>query len=267
MIRSLIVEDAPIVRKGIRLLLKEERDIEIVGEAGDGPEAVSQITALRPDLLFLDIQMPGFDGFEVLERTSCTHLCPVIFITAHADHALRAFDANALSYLLKPIDPARFREVLQRARLLRGDERRLEANHTSVGRLLPPPDPADARSSVGLAGSETSVSRLVVKDGDRFLLVKAEEIDWVASTGEYASLRTGKKSFLIRMALSELERKLDPRHFARIHRSTIVNLDRVHEIRSRSHGDCDVLLHDGTVLRLSRSYRDNLLAHHTTSVR
>ena len=107
----------------------------------------------------------------------------------------------------------------------------------------------------------------MVKDGDRFLLVKTEEIDWVASTGEYANLHTGKKSLLIRMALSELEEKLDARHFARIHRSTIVNLDRVREIRSRSHGDCDVLLHDGTVLRLSRSYRDNLLAHQTTAAR
>ena len=253
MIRSVIVDDAPIVRKGIRLLLQEEHDIEIVGEAGDGPEAVTRITALRPDLLFLDIQMPGCDGFEVLERTSSSHLCAVIFITAHADHALRAFDANALSYLLKPINPARLREVLKRARLLLGDERELEATHARLGRLLPQ--------------SDSTVSRLVVKDGDRFLLVKTEEIDWVASTGEYASLRTGKKSFLLRMALSELEEKLDARHFTRIHRSTIVNLDRVSEIRSRSHGDCDVLLHDGTVLRLSRSYRDNLLAHHTTSAR
>jgi len=266
MIRSLIVEDAPIVRKGIRLLLQEERDIEIVGEAGDGPEAVTRIAALRPDLLFLDIQMPGFDGFEVLERTSCTHLCPVIFITAHADHALRAFDANAFSYLLKPIDPARFREVLQRARLLLGDQRRIEATHASLGRLLPQSD-SPGEWSVGRTGAETPVSRLVVKDGDRFLLVKTEEIDWVASVGEYASLRTGKRSFLIRMALSELEQKLDTRYFARIHRSTIVNLDRVREIRSRSHGDCDVLLHDGTVLRLSRSYRDNILAHRTTSTR
>src|SRR5258707_75222 len=129
MIRSLIVEDAPIVRRGIRLLLSDERDVEVVGEAGDGPAAVTQILALRPDLLFLDIQMPGFDGFEVLERTSSTHLCPVVFITAHADYALRAFDANALSYLLKPIDPLRFREIMQRARRLLGDERELETNH------------------------------------------------------------------------------------------------------------------------------------------
>jgi two-component system LytT family response regulator len=259
LIRGLIVEDAPIVRRGIRLLLQEERDVEVVGEAGDGPEAVTQIMELRPDLLFLDIQMPGFDGFEVLERTSSTHLCPVIFITAHADYALRAFDANALSYLLKPIDPSRFREIIQRARSLFGDERALEANHQCLDRMLSKPPGAPTLS--GREYCESPVSRLLVKQGDRFLLLKAEEIDWIASSGEYATLHARKTSFLVRVALSELAEKLDKHHFVRIHRSTIVNLDRVREIQPRSHGDCDVVLHDGTQLRLSRSFRDNVLAH------
>jgi two-component system LytT family response regulator len=262
MIRSLIVEDAPIVRRGIRLLLQEERDVEVVGEAGDGPAAVTQILALRPDLLFLDIQMPGFDGFEVLERTSSTHLCPVIFITAHADYALRAFDANALSYLLKPIDPLRFREIVQRARWLLGDERELEANHQRLDQVLWRPNPPpNAQPAVGREHNESRLSRLLVKQGDRYLLLKTEEIDWIASTGEYATLHARKTSFLIRTPLSELAEKLDKLHFARIHRSTIVNLDRVREIQPRSHGDCDVVLHDGTQLRLSRSFRDNVLAH------
>ena len=259
MIRSLIIEDAPIVRRGIRLLLQGECDVEIVGEAGDGPEAVAQITELQPDLLFLDIQMPGFDGFEVLERTSRTHPCPVIFITAHADYAMQAFDANALSYLLKPINPVRFREVLQRARVLLGNEHALEANHANLGQLLHRPVPAGTQNLVGRESIEPPISRLVVKESDRFLLLKTEEIDWIGSTGEYATLHARKTTFLIRMALSELAEKLDKHRFARIHRSTIVNLDRVREIQPRSHGDCEVILHDGTLLRLSRSYRDNLL--------
>lgn len=234
MIRSLIVEDASIVRKGIRILLQDERDIEIVGEASDGPEAVERITALQPDLIFLDIQMPGFDGFEVLERTGPLHSCAVIFVTAYADYAMRAFDANALSYLLKPISPARFRAVLQRARTLLGD--------------------GQERTS------EAPFLRLVVRDGDRFLMLKVDEIDWITSIGEYANVHARKTSYLVRTAISELAKRLDIRQFVRIHRSTIVNLDRVREIQPRSHGDCDVIMHDGTVLRLSRSFRDNLLA-------
>lgn len=256
MIRCLIVEDAPIVRQGIGLLLKKEPDVEIVGEAGDGPEAVTQILRLRPDLLLLDIQIPGFDGFEVLERTAGEHLCSVIFITAYADYAMRAFDVNALSYLLKPINPARFREVLQRVRTLLSDGNELEANHTHLSRILPKPT-SDLEPRQ--AGPLAAVSRLVVKDADRFVLVKTEEIDWIGSAGEYANLHARKSAFLVRMAISDLEAKLDSRHFVRIHRSTIVNLDRIREIQPRSHGDYDVLLHDGTVLRLSRTFRDNLL--------
>jgi two-component system, LytTR family, response regulator len=262
MIRALIVEDAPIVRKGIRLYLQEERDIEIVGEAGDGPDAVAHISAHRPDLVFLDIQMPGFDGFEVLERTSDIHLGAVIFITAHADYAMRAFDANALSYLLKPINPARFREVVHRARLLLRDDRALEASHQRLIDSIPSSNTSTVSNGPGL-DSRHRLSRLLVKQGDGFLLLKAEEINWISSTGEYARLHARKTSFMMRTPLSELADKLDDRQFARIHRCTIVNLDRVREIQPRSHGDCDVVLDDGTSLRLSRSYRDNLLGHAT----
>jgi two-component system, LytTR family, response regulator len=262
MIRALIVEDAPIVRKGIRLYLQEERDIEIVGEAGDGPDAVAHIAAHRPDLVFLDIQMPGFDGFEVLERSSEVHLGAVIFITAHADYAMRAFDSNALSYLLKPINPARFREVVHRARLLLRDDRALQANHQRLIESIPSSKTA-ALSNDSRIESRCRLSRLLVKQGDGFLLLKTDEIDWISSTGEYACLHARNTTFMIRMALSELTEKLDDQQFARIHRCTIVNLDRVREIQPRSHGDCDVVLHGGTSLRLSRSYRDNLLGRAT----
>jgi two-component system, LytTR family, response regulator len=255
MIRALIVEDVPLVRRGIRLFLQNEKDIEVVGEAGDGPEAVARIAELRPDLVFLDVQMPGFDGFEVLARSTEHYPRAVIFITAHADYALRAFENNAVSYLLKPIDPARFAEVLGRARLLLrptgadtepGDEAALRRHSSNPdGGVLSAQMDADRR-----------LTRLLVKQADRFVLIKTEEIDWISATGEYASLHTGRGSWLLRMSLAELAERLDEDQFARIHRCTIVNLDRIREIQPRSHGDCDVVLEGGNVLRLSRNYRD-----------
>lgn len=258
MIRALIVEDAPIVRKGVRLLLAEEKDIEIVGEACDGPDAVAQIRELRPDLLFLDVRMPGFDGFEVLERSKESRIRALIFITAHADYAMRAFQHDAVSYLLKPIDPARFREVVNRARLLLREpkaENVPDSELTDVAAFEGRP----ADTIVGREiGNDRFMTRMLVKQGDRFLMVKTEEINWIAATGEYATLHTGRGSWLIRAPLSELEESLNPALFARIHRGTIINLDRVREIQPRSHGDCDVVLQDGQQLRLSRSYRDKI---------
>jgi two-component system LytT family response regulator len=168
-----------------------------------------------------------------------------------------------LSYLLKPLNPTRFREVIQRARTLLSDAQALEANHERLSRVLPRPTSVE-----GVAPNNAApVSRLVVKDGERYLLVKTEEIDWIASVGEYASLRARKSSYLIRMAISDLEASLDSRQFVRIHRSTIINLDRVREVQPRSHGDYDVLMEDGTVLRLSRTYRDNLLPQRPATAR
>jgi two-component system LytT family response regulator len=259
MMRALIVEDVPLVRKGIRLFLEDEKDVEVVGEACDGPEAVTQIQALRPDLLFLDVQMPGFDGFEVLERSKGYTPGAVIFITAHADYALRAFENNAVSYLLKPIDRARFAEVVHRARLVL---RPLSADAEAMQHSADRPGAVAAEDSVLSAqlDGDRRLTRLLVKHADRFLLVKTEEIDWIGATGEYATLYTARGSWLLRMSLSELAGRLDENQFTRIHRGTIVNLDRIREIQPRSHGDCDVLLENGSVLRLSRSYRDMVFA-------
>ncbi len=254
MIRALVIDDAPIVRKGIRLYLQDERDIEVIGEAVDGPDAVVQIAAHRPDLVFLDVQMPGFDGFEVIRRSKDAHIGAVVFVTAHADYAMRAFDTNALSYLLKPINAARFREVVHRARLLLCND----AAGKSDQQLASGSEGSEAVAPAG-PDANRRLSRVLVKHGDGFMFLKTEEIDWIASTGEYANLHARKTSFLIRTSLSDLMEKLDDRQFTRIHRCTIVNMDRVNEIHPRSHGDCDVLLQDGTLLRLSRSYRDNLL--------
>lgn len=259
MIRALIVEDVPLVRKGVRILLQTEKDIDVVGEACDGPDAVAQIEALRPDLVFLDVQMPGFDGFEVLERSQQGYPRAVVFITAHAEYAMRAFDNNAVSYLLKPVDPGRFAEVVDRARLLLRDH---SNRSSSPARGFD--GPVGGHPEEGVVSAQMDVdrrlTRLLVKRADRFLLVKTHEIDWISATGEYATLHTKKGSWLLRMSLAELAARLDENQFTRIHRCTIVNLDRILEIQPRSHGDCDVVLEGGKVLRLSRSYRDFVFA-------
>jgi len=237
MIRTVIVDDAPLVREGIRLLLEPEKDIDVVGEAADGPSAVAVIGRLRPDLLFLDVQMPDLDGFEVLERAASPD-CAVIFVTAYEDYALRAFEANAVGYLLKPIMPKLFQSALQRARQL----------------LSAAPPPGDAAKSAA-----RPLPRLVAKDHGRFVLIRPEEVDWISSAGDYVEFHTRGRAYLVRQTISDLEEQLDPRTFVRIHRTTIVNVDRIQEIEALPQGDFSVRLESGTLLRLSRSYRARLL--------
>ena len=251
MIRVLIADDETLARDGIRLRLREAADVEIVGEAGDGPETVRRIRAVKPDLLFLDIQMPGFDGFEVLRRVAPFHLPAVIFATAYDRYALQAFETHAVDYLLKPVGSARFAEALQWARHTLGREEALEAAHRRTAGII---EPALVSSSPG-----GYVRRLTVKDGRRFLLLKTEEVDWIEAASNYVELHARGRSYLIRMTLTELYETLDPAMFARIHRSTVVNLDRIKEITLGDACDLVVWLHDGSSLRLSRGYRDRLL--------
>lgn len=260
MIRALIAEDASLVRKGLRLFLQQEDDIEIVGEACDGPEAVERIRAHRPQLVLLDIRMPGFDGFEVLARTRGVPIRAVIFITAHSDYALRAFENNAVSYLLKPVDPVRFRDAVDRARILIG--RTPPGSDAEPGDALSrPPVEVPAATTSAAPRSGHRISRLLVKERNRFVFVQTAEIDWIEATGEYVTLHTRVGTWVVRMPLSALAARLDEDRFARIHRCAIVNLDRVREILPRSHGDCDVLLQDGRQLRLSRGYRERIFSH------
>ncbi len=227
MIRTLIVDDEPLARQGIRLRLEREKDIEIAGEAADGPAAVTLIREQRPDLLFLDVQMPGMSGFEVLGEIADVHVPVVVFVTAHDQYAIRAFDVNAVDYLLKPFTQERFDEALKRAR---GD----------------------------LAADEP-LSRLVVRARDVYVILKAEEIEYLEAAANYVDVHARGKTYLIRSTISGLERKLDRSRFARIHRSTIVNVDRVAEIRSDAHGDYEVRMTSGQVLRMTRGYSGKLL--------
>ena len=262
-IRTLLVDDEPLARDGLRVRLSRESDIEIVGEASDGPSAVDAILALRPDLVFLDVQMPGFDGFDVVSRTAGQHLPNIVFVTAFDRYALRAFVVHALDYLLKPIAHRRLQEALRRVRA----ELDRDASVESAERLramLEARDAESIRTAPAAPQSEASVgtphaARFTVRDGERFVLLRTAELDWIEASANYLRFHVGAKVFQVRMTMAELERRLDPAQFCRIHRSTIVNLDRVREIKPEWHGEYQVVLTTGATLRLSRSYRDRLL--------
>ena len=246
MIRTVIVDDEPLARQGIRLRLERETDIEVIGEAGDGAAAVELIRSELPDLVFLDVQMPGMTGFDVLAGIVDVHIPVIIFVTAHDQYAIRAFDVRAIDYLLKPFTRERFEEALKRARreLARRDED--EGTSPTVD-LLNRDKP------------EPYLTRLAVRIRDRYVLVRTDDIDWLEAAANYVEVHVREKSFLVRTTITNLEKKLDPRHFARIHRSTIVNVDRISEIRSDAHGDYDVTIAGGKVLRMTRNYSERLL--------
>jgi two-component system LytT family response regulator len=243
----MIVDDEPPARERIRALLADERDVAILQECDSGLEAVSAIRELEPDLVFLDVQMPGLDGFGVLEALGQERVPVIVFVTAYDAYAVRAFEVHALDYLLKPFDRERFQATLERARLTLGDR----ADEASEPVAVPLPDSA----------GRPPLRRLLGRRDGRLIVLKAGEIDWVESAANYVSLHVGKESYLVRETLQSLEGRLDPELFIRIHRSTIVNLDRVQEIEPYFHGDYIVRLRDGQRLTLSRTYRDRVQRH------
>lgn len=257
MIRTVIVDDEPLARQGLHARLEGHADVEIIGEAHDGPHAVETILRARPDLVFLDIQMPGCDGFEVVEQVADTYLPIFIFVTAYDQYALRAFDAHALDYLLKPYGVDRFEAALDRARREISRDEQLERHQRLVDLLDGRATGEDSRDtpSEGTAYRR----RFTVKEHDRYVLIRTGDIDWIESAANYVRIHARGASYMLRATMTDLERQLDPVQFARIHRTTIVNVDRVKEINPEWHGDFDVVLRDGTTLRLSRSYRDRLL--------
>src|SRR5438093_4190291 len=261
-IKALIIDDEALARDAIRLRLRDEPDIEVVGETADGADAVELVRTLQPDLVFLDVQMPVLDGFEVVERVASDHLPIVVFVTAHDRYALKAFETHALDYLLKPFTASRFHAALDRARLevaRAGDHE----THQRLVELLDERRQARERPSGRVAAAgEGYLARLAVKHNERIVLVKVADIDWIESSANYVHLHARGVSYAVRMTMGELERRLDPDRFARIHRSTIVQIDRIAEIVAAWHGDFDVTLHDGTVLRLTRNYRDRVLSRH-----
>jgi two-component system LytT family response regulator len=244
--RVLIVDDEPLARERLRTLLEEEPAFELVGEAADGTTGAESILALQPDLVFLDVQMPGADGFDVIDAVGADKMPFVVFVTAYDRYALRAFDVHALDYLLKPFDRERFREALGRAqaqieRNTGGDiERRLAA-------IVQDLKPARARTD-----------RFVVKSGGRIFFVRTAEIDWIEAAGNYVKLHLGEDSHLFRETMNNMEARLDGHRFVRIHRSRIVNTDRIKELQPWFNGEYVVVLQNGARLTLSRGYREKL---------
>ena len=225
----MIVDDEPLARTNLRVLLRRHPHIEIVGEPGSGLEALEEIRRTKPDLVFLDVQMPECDGFDVLEMLGRDVPPAVIFVTAYDQYALRAFEAGALDYLLKPFDDARFERALSRAQ-------------DKIQRHRP----------------ASKTGRLTVKSAGQILFLEPADIDWIEAADYYACLHVGARTHLLRRSMSELEQELDPNVFRRIHRSTIVNLARVRALQVNRNGEYEVLLDDGSTLPISRRYRRQL---------
>lgn len=255
-IRTVVADDEPLAREILRVRLDREPDFDLVGEAGDGEEAVDAIRTLRPDLVFLDIRMPGLDGFQVIEALAGEFLPPVVFVSAYDDFAVRAFDVHAVDYLLKPFHQPRLDRTLARVRgRLRGES---ESEDAGSG-VAPAEDPGGEAAGVGAGPDDGELRRLVVHHRGRYRLVAIETIDWIESSGNYVRVHAGEDAFLVRSTMIEMESRLDPHRFVRIHRRRIVNVDRIAEILPEPYGDFEVVLASGTRLRMSRSHRTNLL--------
>lgn len=248
MIRVLIVDDEPLPRERIRTLLAERRDIEIVGECGDGQEAVDIILAARPDLVFLDIQMPELDGFEVIQAISDEDLPAIVFVTAFDEYAIRAFEVNAIDYLLKPINAARFEKAVRRA-----IDRITQSNVREPDRKL-------LNFVEQLRAERQYTARFVVRSGSKLSFVRASDVDWIDVADNYVRLHTAGREHLVRETLKSVESQLDPEIFVRVHRSLIINLDRVEAVEPSFHGEYIVTMKDGAKLTTSRSYSERLRA-------
>ncbi|HEX2833620.1 MAG TPA: LytTR family DNA-binding domain-containing protein [Thermoanaerobaculia bacterium] len=238
--KIVIVDDEPLARKAVRVLAERDPEITVAAECS-GNEAAELIAKTQPDILFLDIQMPEVDGFALLDEIGPAAVPAIVFVTAYDQYALRAFDVHALDYLLKPFDDARFHAALERAKKQVRSGRIDERLH----RLLESREPA-----------ATLTRRFLVRQREKVLFVKVEDIDWIEAADYYVSLHTDGKSHLIRETMAEVEKQLDPERFVRVHRSAIVNIDRVKEMHPMFRGDCMLILQDGTQLRLSRGRRD-----------
>ena len=242
-LRTVIADDEPVARRRMRRLLRQAPDVEVVAECGDGASAVETICNESPDLVFLDVQMPELDGFEVLQAVGAERMPAVIFVTAFDQYALRAFEVHALDYLLKPVDGERLLRALVHARAALADRQR------------PGVDPRVLALLAGLASERRHLQRLPVRTDDRLLVIDLNDVDWIGAADNYVTLHASGREYVVRDTMARLERELDPSRFVRIHRSTIVQIDRVKELLPDFHGDFTVILKDGARLTLTRRHR------------
>ncbi len=244
-LRCVIVDDEPPARNKIRKFLQGRDDIEVVGEAGDGLSAIEQILELRPDLVFLDIQMPRGDGFDVLKEVYSQYRPMVIFTTAYDEYAIRGFEVEALDYLLKPFTADRFQNAVDRA------IRNRKAGENPQDKL--------AKLLAGLPLNTQRIQRVLVRADGRMFFLKASEIDWVEAEEKYVVLHTRSQRHMIRQSIADMESQLTPAAFVRIHRCHLINLEALQEVQPLSHGDCIAVLKSGVHLNVGRSYKDRLL--------
>jgi len=251
-IRTLIVDDEPIARRGLRQQLRTEADVEIIGECANGREALAAIRKESPDLIFLDVQMPLLDGFGVVNAIGVEDLPAVVFVTAYDEHAIRAFEVNALDYLLKPLDQDRFQKTLARVRRqLNGSQ--TEHLQRKLASLLHHLEESNADGK-----QAKHLERVVIKESGRVFFLGVDEIDWINAQGNYVQIHTKDSAHLSRETMNGIETKLDPHKFLRIRRSTIVRIERIKELQPLFNGEYTLILKDGTQLNSSRRYRKNL---------
>jgi two-component system, LytTR family, response regulator len=262
-IRTLLVDDERLARRGLELRLAAAADVEIVGECENGRDAIEQVAALAPDLMFLDIQMPGLSGFDVLARLPQDSLPVVVFVTAYDRYAIDAFEARALDYLLKPVEDARLAQALERVRAYLGERAALEQHGRLLGLLADvqgagelAPEELLARVAGGAPGRYPEV--LAVRTGRDVVRIRSVEIDWIDAAGDYMCIHAAGETHVLRATMKQLESALDPQVFQRVHRSAIVNLRRVKKLRPHANGEYFLTLASGQELKLSRTHRDKV---------
>jgi len=260
-IRTILVDDEPLAIQGLELRLQEHEDVEIIDKCSNGREAIRSIKTHKPDLVFLDIQMPGFDGFSVVQGLMEVEPPLFVFVTAYSDHAIRAFEAQAVDYLLKPVEESRLADTLDRVRRRMSEKRgaeeveKLKEVLTEVA-----PEAAEEFEAADIGGGEMASNRfeklINIKDRGQIFRVDVDTIERIDAAGDYMCIYTGDNTLILRETMKDLEKRLDPRRFQRVHRSTIVNLDLVKQVKPHTNGECFLVLDSGASVKVSRSYRD-----------
>ncbi|WP_422056822.1 LytR/AlgR family response regulator transcription factor [Sphingomonas sp.] len=257
-IRTILVDDEPLAIQGLELRLQAHDDVEIIDKCQNGREAIRSIKTHKPDLVFLDIQMPGFDGFSVVQGLMEIEPPLFVFVTAYSDHAIRAFEANAMDYLMKPVDEGRLADTLERVRQRLTEKRGVEEVE-KLKEVLAEVAP-EAAEELAASDGDVSASRyeklINIKDRGQIFRVDVDTIEVVEAAGDYMCIKTADNTLVLRETMKDLEKRLDPRRFQRVHRSTIVNLDQVKQVKPHTNGECFLILDSGSQVKVSRSYRD-----------
>ncbi len=256
-IRTILVDDEKLAIQGLQLRLEPFEDVEIIDTCLNGREAIRKIKTEKPDLVFLDIQMPGFDGFSVVKGVMEIEPPLFVFVTAYEEHAVRAFEANAVNYLMKPVDEDKLADTIERVRVRMAEKRSSEeADKLKAVLQEVAPDKADAISEGESESSERFEKLINVKDRGQIFRVEVDSIEHIEAAGDYMCIYTGDNSLILRETMKDLERRLDPKNFQRVHRSTIVNLNQVRQVKPHTNGECFLVLESGAEVKVSRSYRD-----------